>query len=525
MFQTNLCVGLKARVFATLFASAAVALPAMADCTAPEILCVGPGEEYDTNAETNVELVLQAAADDAVAGDTIRLRGGLYQHNAATSATDYFLTISNSGTAQDPIVMEPFEGEEVIFEGFGFPEGTEGPARRNERLLRITGDYVQVRGLDIRNSSRYGMVISGSYGLYEDLKVHDSWESNMLVLGDRPVTGNHIRHVEIYRSRHGTGIWVVPSSSTPNIIADTVIEYSLAYDNGYQPDGLKVPSVPRDSAGGGNSDGIGIFKGCHEKRDLFNVDSLCPNTIVRGNVLWHNADDGLDTSAGAGSLVADNISFSNQPEGNRAYKLYASVVGGLSFVGNIAMNQPSFAVELRFVEDASVYNNSSVHNNGKGYALIIYDPQPATARFYNNLSAYNINNDDWRLTIGGTGDVDEQATYSMRKEGDPLLNDPDFDGDAVDFTFAAGATIEEKVTQLREQILTALAPSIQSPLIDAGVIAPGVHCAYSDDDPASAGNTPGCRHWSGQAPDIGAVEFTTAPPAPPAFLTVQQISN
>jgi hypothetical protein len=83
---------------------------------------------------------------------------------------------------------------------------------------------------------------------------------------------------------------------------------------------------------------------------------------LRGNIAWHNADDGIDISFGDDSRLIDNISFENGPEGNKGFKVYAKVSGGISFIGNVAMGNISNGFEFQIEETGYAYNNSSIHN-------------------------------------------------------------------------------------------------------------------------------------------------------------------
>jgi hypothetical protein len=56
-------------------------------------------------------------------------------------------------------------------------------------------------------------------------------------------------------------------------------------------------------------------------------------------------------------------------------------------------------------------------------------------------------------------------------------------------------------------IATAHEPADGSPMIDAGVIVSGLHCATADDDPVTpADPAASCLHWLGDAPDQGPIE-------------------
>jgi hypothetical protein len=177
---------------------------------------------FDTSVE-HAETAFQAAIDAANPGDTIAIKGGCYLHkNNSPSKT--FMSVTVSGTPEQPITIQSFDGEVAHIKGFGFPEGTTGPFVSNERLIYITGDHIRVRNLKLSDSTRWGLVLAGSNGLVENLTVHDSWESNIINYGvTKDIEYNTIRSVESYPSRHGSGIWIVPSAGTPRMVRGTVI--------------------------------------------------------------------------------------------------------------------------------------------------------------------------------------------------------------------------------------------------------------------------------------------------------------
>ena len=494
------------------------------DCTQPNILCVGPGQEFDTNI-TNQEQAFQGAVDSATPGDVIKIKAGHYSHNSESSRTTTFLTVRNSGTPEKPITIEPFDGENVLIEGFGYGEGLEGPSRRGEYLINVLGDHIHIRRLELAYSSRYGMRVAGSFGRFEDILVRDSWESNIILQGaTRTVEDNQFRRIESVRSRHGTGFWAVPrSGSTPQVIRDTLVEDSLFYDNGYQPDGLLVPIFGDDDSpgmpgfGGGNSDGIGIWKGCVEFATEENPN-LCPGTILKNNIAFHNADDGFDSSGGDGSAFIDNIAFNNGPQGNRSYKVYTAVDGSLSFTGNVGFGEPNISFEARFNHDGFMHHNTTLHNATRGFNVHFPNPDQYVNQFINNLSAFNQSSQDTRINTGAPGALissnwDEE---SPTRRGDPALVNGSFKAFHVE-PFDQSMSLTEKMAFIRSQVKAAFTPLPNSPLVDAGEFLEGVHCPRADDNPDNPMELDSdCRHWSGAAPDIGAFEYTgeVSPPVP-----------
>ena len=476
-------------------------------CILTSVLCVGPGEEFNTNIP-NEEIAFQAAADAAKPGDIIKIRGGTYLHNQTTTSTNTFLHLSNSGTASNPITVEPFDGEHVHIKGFGFPEGTAGPSNSQETLILITGNYVHVRNLELSNATKFCIDVSGNYGLVEELVAHDSWRSNVVVGGQTGrIEGNVLRYIESYRSRHESGIFFERGSANraTDLLTNNRVEYALSYHNGYQPDGQKVPIVTGDTEGGGNSDGVSSFKNCNDLAGTYGLDNMCPANVLDHTIVWHNSDDGIDLTFGAGSYIQNNISFDNGPMGNKGFKTLRYVVGGVTMVGNIAMSNDDRGFENRAKDELYFYHNVATGNAAVGIK-VDYEgsiaPPANQFRVYNSLSTGNVGND---FAIPNT---DIQANWSGTSQGNPELTTPTFTAASVDTNFPAGLTVAEKYNYIYSQFRTAFTPKLGSPLIDAGKFIPGIHCTTADDDAANPMPIDAkCRHWRGTAPDIGAFEY------------------
>ena len=468
-------------------------------CILVSILCVGPGEEYNTDIP-DARLAFQNAIDNVTPGDTIKIRGGVYHH---VSRQKIFLDVNASGTSTQPITIEAFEGEKVILKGYGFTESNRGPHKKNETLVRVRGDYIHIYNLELSNSSGFGLEINGNYGVYEDITVHDSWFDNVAI-GRENVTveKNLLRHIESYRSRHGSGIVLIRRSTHSEILSGNNIVESISYNNGYQPDGQKVPSIKGDPAGGGNSDGFGSSKFCHDRATKIGVINLCPKNIFEGNIAWHNADDGFDNSFGDGSMLINNIAFNNGPEGRKGFKGLRHIEGGVVYLGNIAIGNDDRGLEPRFTGEGYLYHNLAAHNPHQGIILNVKYPTPNKVRVYNNLSIFN-NSPDIVLPSG----VDHKSNWAEDHLGNPKLANQRFTGKDVDTSFDTTFSIQEKVSFIKKQFEEAFIPRLGSPLIDSGTFVPGVHCESADDDTKNPMPlSKKCRHWLGAAPDIGAYE-------------------
>lgn len=172
--------------------------PTIEDCPRADIICVGPALEFDTN--TGHETAIRAAVNSALPGNTVAIHSGTYKH---IDNTRNFLTVTVSGTASQPVVIEALRGHKVVFEGWGFEDiPGQTPNRDAEKIINITGDYVHIYNIEVNNSTRYGIDMNGNFGVLEDIIAHDCWWSNLVIGGDgvQESNNNAIRGVESYRS-------------------------------------------------------------------------------------------------------------------------------------------------------------------------------------------------------------------------------------------------------------------------------------------------------------------------------------
>lgn len=299
-------------------------------------------------------------------------------------------------------------------------------------------------------------------------------------------------------------------STTNTMAANNTIENSISYDNGYMANGQKVPIVPGDPAGGGNSDGVVVGKDCNDRAAINGVDNLCPNTTIRNNVTWNNADDGIDNSLSVNAVIADNISFGSGAEGGRGFKGLRYVKGDIIYIGNITMNNVTTGFEPRAEEEVYVFHNLSAHHTVSGNFGInaIVPPafrpaNPNLAKVTNNLVYNNYNG--IAASTGFARNPNWVSTTSSPTT--PQIPNPSFDASAVNLVFPSGLSPAQKADFIRAQFKAAFTPQAGSDLIDAGTFVSGVHCARADDAPGNPMPLNAvCRHWKGTAPDIGPFE-------------------
>jgi hypothetical protein len=419
----------------------------------------------------------------------------------------------------------------VVDEAVTSPLGcTDSPVVNNEIVVRVSGEYIELRNVTIEDSTRYGLEVTGKNSTFENISVRNSFNDNIFV-GARTLTGashgNKFKLIESYLSRHGAGM-LVSSVNNGNPIRydflyDTVIEDSLFYLNGHQSDGKISPPVAGDSAGGGNSDGFVVTKSCEDDKfkaatlvlNSVTRETLCPDNRLSGSVVFNNADDGIDATWGD-SVVSGNISFLNGPQGFKGYKSLRQSQVGIAYVGNIAVSE-DVGFEIRQDKRGSFIHNLAAHNNDELKRGIQISPtnlaRSEDYEVFNNLSAFNpsfdfliTGNPAVRPDIRNNWVEDSNLGDEFPSFGDPMIVDSTFDGESIDVNFPEGSSNEEKLAFIRDQSRQALSPKPGSPLIDAGKLVPGLHCTTADDSATPPAVTATCRHWLGLAPDIGPYE-------------------
>jgi hypothetical protein len=438
---------------------------------------------------------LQAAAKALAPGDTVLIRDGVYALPARGE-----VVLSRSGTADRPIRFEGYRDERVIIRGIGFEDRdrngdgfADGPRDRGDRsaLIRITGDHVQVRRVEVEQAPHYGVLIQGGHNLLEEVRVRHSWMSNVVLSG----VDNMLRYVEAHHSRHGSGIGIGPGKSGEP--RRNVIHRCLSHDNGRETDDRQVRRIKGDPAGGGNSDGMQTSKECSDRRP----EIVCRDVRFVENVVWRNVDDGFDLTMADSEVVA-NVSIDNGPAGRRGVKTLRPGPGN-RFVGNVALGGTNQyrGFEPRGADTLDFFHNLALGSSEKGVYAITNGA--GRGRYYNNVGYRNAGDVDFVWTGG-----EAAHNWAAREVGDPRLA---AGSASIDFNLPEGS-IAQRWRFLMDQVTAAFTLVAESPLVDAGRLVEGFHCPRADDDPAKPMDPDEpCRHWAGKAPDIGPFELGLPP--------------
>ncbi|THV41709.1 right-handed parallel beta-helix repeat-containing protein [Glycomyces buryatensis] len=283
---------------------------------------------------------IQAAVDLAEPGTVIQIREGTYDPETNVQ-------ILSDGTAEAPITMRPFEGEQVIIDGENMPHTPaplDGSIPRAERgAFHIEGDHWVFEDLEIINGPYAIFALDSNGNVYDGLTTRDNYESGLHIQGAS--SNNLVQDLDAYGNRDprkngesadglaikegsGEGNTVIGARLWDNsddgfdaweFLSPITIQNSAAWGNGYNR--WDLPDYQGDGngfkMGGGGEDtdpaadhivenSVAFENSQHGFTDNGNPGNL---SIERGTA-WANEETGFDFDASTSTLHA-NLAVGN----------------------------------------------------------------------------------------------------------------------------------------------------------------------------------------------------------------------
>jgi MYXO-CTERM domain-containing protein len=283
----------------------------------------------DSNAGTLAApfATLQKAADTAVAGDTVWIRGGTYKITTPkTSGAG--IQLSKSGTSDtNRIKYWAYPGETPLFDFTNLTISTSGYTFG----IVISGNWVHLKGIEeccvpMNTSSNNGFASEGTNNIYELLNAHHNSGSGMQI---------------------GGGNLALNCDSHDN------------YD-------------PTSSQGQGqNADGFGVHG-----------QTSGPSTIIRGCRSWWNSDDGYDfinqevpvtieNSWAFGNGFASYGTYSPTSGNGNGFKMGSSKTGIRHLVqNNVAWKNKANGFYANHSSGGNTWYNNTAFQNGTNFNML-----------------------------------------------------------------------------------------------------------------------------------------------------------
>ncbi|GAP11681.1 right handed beta helix region/Chondroitinase B [Bellilinea caldifistulae] len=200
----------------------------------------------DTNPGTITQpwRTISKAVRTVKAGDIVYIRQGTYMEQVEIIA---------SGSADSPVQLLAYPGEKVIIDG-----NNRLPSSYTA-LLSLRGSWIKVDGLEVMNSKYMGVGLFGRHNSANNLNVHHSQHTGVLISGDYGLVENS----QIWRNS-----------------LDNEFNKAEIHDSGI--------SAARDQ-----------------------IDGLTEYAIIRGNTVWENWGEGISSFEASHTLIENNISHDN----------------------------------------------------------------------------------------------------------------------------------------------------------------------------------------------------------------------
>jgi hypothetical protein len=195
---------------------------------------------------------IKTSAGKLSAGDTLFVRNGIWVET---------VNFNVSGTADRPIVISAYAGENAVIDGqntLGSNWGT---------MLKLSGNYIHVYGLEVRNGLGEGVSMIGHHNKISGINTHHHAERGIAAKGDY-----------------------------------SIVEYCRVWWNA--TNNCRLPGWPATKYPSG-----GWGTGVSAMRDP--VNQVTDFAVLRGNLVYNNWGEGLSTFEAQGTLIEDNVVYNN----------------------------------------------------------------------------------------------------------------------------------------------------------------------------------------------------------------------
>lgn len=368
----------------------------LVDKSFPGYFVATNGSDSNPGTFSNPWRTIEKAAEMLVAGDTVYIRGGVYQE-----AVEF----NNSGTNSAPIKILAYPGEIPVIDGNNFAI----PREYGGTLLELNGSYIIVSGLEVRYSSYLGVRLAGAHDIASKINAHHNSHGGMLASGDYTI----IEYSQVWSNDMQNVNGINPAGDSTALTAarmpnNAILRHNIVHDNWgiglstYESNGTTLEdNIVYDSFG------PNVYLS-----DATNV-LFQRNFVYRTGAMISNDQNGILVGDETSNPASANITIINNIVYNTNRLLYCVKGSSVRMVNVLIANNTFFnsAREggILFIDGISYQNvrfmNNLIEQDGTLPIVVVERNHPGLT-FSNNL---------WSKTpsdsASGVGDV----------IGDPLL--------------------------------------------------------------------------------------------------------
>ncbi len=297
-------------------------------------------------------------------GDTLYLRGGSYRQT---------VRINKSGKEGNVITISSYPGENAVIDGYNTIPSHWGT------LFGVSGNWVTVKDLEIKDSFSMGLVMRGDHDSAVNIYSHGNYENGILVSSSGSTVGSGK-----YALIDSCKVYYNCKEERLGLRANWSSGVSLQHGASY---GIIRNCKVWENAG----EGLSVF--------CYNCSSPADYAVVEGNIIYNNKSANLYLQNTRHTIVQRNIVYSTKADWGRKS-------GGIQIQNELSCNRNDDNKILNnFVMNANYHNlvrwystsaggsftnwvisgNTFVNANGDSCVKI-----EAGGRPYNNLIANNI---------------------------------------------------------------------------------------------------------------------------------------
>jgi parallel beta-helix repeat protein len=273
-------------------------------------------------------------------GGTLYVRSGTYPS----------FSVTKSGTANNYITISAYNNEKPVISG-----GSTG--------IRLSGvSYIAIKGFEVIQStgtqSAIFLALNSNHNVIEGNIVHDNPGGSGIMI--EAGSYNKIINNIVYNN-FKVGLKIRDNSLSNELIGNAVYHH--------------VGDPP-------NSDGIAI-SGINTKY-----------TLVKNNIIYDNADDGIDTWDSSYNTVVGNVVHNQRGVGDgNGIKLGGTATGGHNTViGNISYNNKRDGFDSNHSGGNAYYNNVAFGNGNVGFEDVAKFAGSDPSTYVNNIGYDNARN-------------------------------------------------------------------------------------------------------------------------------------
>ncbi|HEX8991944.1 MAG TPA: right-handed parallel beta-helix repeat-containing protein [Anaerolineales bacterium] len=410
------------------------------------------------------------------AGDTLNIAAGTY--NEA-------INVSKSGMAGSPITIQPESGGSVVIDLLN----------QSANNVSVTGSYVTVKGLELRNSSGYCVNLQGSHNTLQASVVHDCHDMGIYTDGqDETIEGNTVYHATDVNSGFtlssgwGSGIKVHAGGNQILIARNTI------YNN--------------------YGDGIAVTRGA--------------NVTVEGNQVYDNYSVNIYIDNSYNVTVTKNFAFNHPNNGFLRNGVPAD---------NIALGEEFYSGWGAQLSNVTIQNNVA-YNGSHGVTFYGNDSGTAGGGLKNSTIAFNTLWGSYNSEISIAYDTGQTANLiadnivqqssgklALFSNTTGVTFSHNFWVNSVPPSYAQGAgdkTGDVKLASTPGYAAETFELSGASPAIDAGSSISGVVDDYAGlSRPQGVANDMGAYEYPAGAPSVAPTPTVASTPAPTSSPTPQ----